>query len=115
MNFATYLRLFRRWFWLIGLAVLASGGAAYYVAHNQAPVYQATVTMQVGNLSNRIDPESAATLANSYFVIIRTRPVLESIIKESGLSIAPDDLTSAFTTNMITGTPFFAITVTDKD
>ncbi len=120
MNFASYLRLFRRWFWLIGLAVLVSGGAAYYVAYSQPPLYQAIAKIEVGNIRKLANPSTGqlddiASLANTYFERIKNRPVLESIIKRAGLTINPDVLALAFTTIMRPGTPFFDITVTDKN
>jgi len=59
MNFATYFRLFTRWFWLIGLAILLSGGAAFYVARRQPPLYQAVATIQVGNIQGQANPGSS--------------------------------------------------------
>jgi len=120
MNYVMYLRLFGRWFWLIALAIVISGGAAYYVAKSQPSIYQAVATVQVGNITQFANPRSDQladidALANTYFVLMKTRPYLQSIIQRAGLSMSPDDLVDTFVTNMVAGTPFFTITVTNRD
>jgi Mrp family chromosome partitioning ATPase/capsular polysaccharide biosynthesis protein len=120
MNSGSYLRLFRRWFWLIGLAVLVSGGSALLIAQSQPPVYQAAATVQIGPFQEVANPDpaklrQAESLASAYFALAKTKPFLTSVITRSGLSKTTDELAQDFTTAMIPDTPFFTVTATGTD
>ncbi len=48
MELTSYIRLARRWFWLIGLAAIVSGSLGFISSRSQVPRYQTAVTVQVG-------------------------------------------------------------------
>ncbi len=69
MELAAYLRLIRRWLWLIILAVVVAGSIGFVVARTQSARYQAAITIQVGTYTSVIDPNlgmiSTSTSKNS--------------------------------------------------
>lgn len=81
----------RRWWWLTLLLFAAVGGAAGYVGSKEMePVYQATTTLLVGDLTSapnltKDDMEASRMLASTYGTLIRGQSVLASVIQELGL------------------------------
>lgn len=117
MELASYLQLLRRWLWLIVLAAVLAGGVALLVARSQPPVFQATATIQVGAFQDLPNPDarliaSAQGLAQSYFVLAKTRPFLEAAIQRASLPFDPDALAKTFEMTIVPSTPFFTITAT---
>jgi len=53
---AQYIRLIRRWLWLIVLAAFLAGGAAYLQASRQIDVYRASATISVGSYFQAPNP-----------------------------------------------------------
>lgn len=45
MDLRAYIRIFRRWLWLIILLALIAAGINFIVSRIQAPQYQAAVTI----------------------------------------------------------------------
>ena len=59
MELTAYIRLVRRWFWLIALAAILAGSISFIVSRTQAPQYQSTTTIQVGSYLNLANPNTA--------------------------------------------------------
>jgi len=120
MEFSTYLQLFRRWAWLIVLAMLLAGGASYLTTRAQVPLFQTSALVQIGSVQQELNPDrgtinAAADLADTYFVLAGTRPVLDSVAAKLSFSISSTDLLLSFKTALIPNTPFFTITVTNTN
>src|SRR5215813_8430614 len=120
MDLASYVQLFRRWFWLILLATIVAAGASYLVARKQPLLYQTSALVQVGTFTDSPSPdkgliETAHSLASSYFIIAKTTPVLQSIITTLNLHVTPTDLAGAIKLDILTGTAYFTITVIYDD
>jgi non-specific protein-tyrosine kinase len=89
----TALRFIRRWLPLLLLGPLLGGVAGYLVVRQVPSVYEATVTLLVGQgtvSSNGGSDElrSAEQLAQTYAEAVRTRPVLEESARRVGLSLS---------------------------
>ncbi len=79
-----YISLLWRWAWLIILAAILAGGAAYVTSRLQDPVYQATTTMLINEAPNSKASEYQAILtserlARTYSEMLTKRPVLDDV------------------------------------
>ncbi|MEA2538585.1 MAG: tyrosine-protein kinase [Chloroflexota bacterium] len=84
------------WPLLVGSVVLAAAGA-FVVSSLQPRVYQAEATLIVGQSLSGTNPDYTALLVSqrlstTYATVATTRPLLENVIKQLGLSETPEDL-----------------------
>ena len=90
LDLRLYWRLFLRWFWLIALAALLAGGAAYVVSRwFIQPVYQASVQLLIQPSSslggtNYQDILAGQRVASTYAEILQSRPVIISALRQMG-------------------------------
>jgi receptor protein-tyrosine kinase len=116
-----YLRAFRRFWWLIVVAVLVGAGIGYATVFLSTPQYQSTarlfVTTQSGtsvgdayqnNLFSQERVVSYAGLATSEQVAARA-------VDQLKMPISPDELRSKITATPLPKTVLLDITVTDTD
>ena len=85
-----YINLLWQWAWLIVLAVLLAGVAAYITSRFQAPVYQASTTFLVSEAPGTQTSDYTAILtserlARTYSEMLTKRPVLEEVINRLAL------------------------------
>ncbi len=119
------LALLRKW-WLIGLCALLAGGLAYfYTSHFITPMYQASVSIYVNNVSNKAegagDYISGSNLATSqrlvttYINIIKSNTVLQKVVEQSGLDLTVEQIRGMMTANSVDDTEMFEIHVTSPN
>jgi succinoglycan biosynthesis transport protein ExoP len=120
MELTAYIRVLRRWFWLIGLAVVVFGSASFVVGRTQPPRYEASTTIQVGSFLSLANPNTGLIqvgqqLAQNYAAIVTTYPVLDATVRELQLPFPPEKLEKLFQTRIIPNTSLLVITVTYTD
>ena len=104
------------------LAALITGAAAFAVTvFLIKPKYEATTSMYVNNSSFSFGSTSFSissseltasnSLVSTYIFILESRTTLEDVIAEAGLSYDYEDLSEMITTEAVTGTAAFTITV----
>lgn len=115
-----YIRLVRKWLWLIVISAFVGGGIAFVVGVRQVPRYQASATIAIGTFIQSPNPDSSQIaigfdLAATYAQLVRTSVVLGGTVSALNLDIPPRALGDAVTTRIITGTTLLVITVTYDD
>jgi capsular exopolysaccharide synthesis family protein len=90
INIVKYLVLLWHWAWLIILAFIIAGGAAYLISKLIPPVYQAktTVLVDMAPSNKLIDYSSlqlSSQLTQTYSQMITKSPVLDEVAKRLGL------------------------------
>ena len=115
-----YLRLLRKWLWLIALAGFVAGGLAFVFNVRRPPVYQAQTTVAIGRFieapnPNSTDIRTGIDLAQTYAQLATTIDVLEGTIDALDLNISPENLRSRITTRILTGTSLLVIQATSDD
>ena len=98
-----YLRLLRKWLWLILLASFVAGGLAFVFNIRRPPVYQAQTTVAIGRFieapnPNSTDIRTGIDLAQTYAQLATTIDVLEATVDTLGLNLSPESLRSRITT-----------------
>jgi non-specific protein-tyrosine kinase len=116
MELRQYAALLRKWLWLIVVCTLAAGGTAYAVSRNSAPIYQATATLMVSQMSNPTptgagysDILTSERLTRTYADLLTSRPVLKEAARRLGLE--PADIAAAVDVTPIRDTQLLKITV----
>ena len=110
----------------IALVALLFGGAFFgYTAFLVKPRYQATASMYVNNSSLSLgatnlsvsasDLSASNSLVSAYLYILESRTTMEEVIQAAGLSYTPSDLKKMISTNSISKTGAFEVTVTSTN
>jgi Mrp family chromosome partitioning ATPase/capsular polysaccharide biosynthesis protein len=120
MELSAYIRLVRRWLWLIVLAAVVAGSASFAATRTQTPLYQASTTIQVGTYSTMSNPDSSmiytsGQLAQTYVALAKTYPVLNGVVEKLQLPMSANSLAGIFQVRLITNTSLMSITVTYTD
>lgn len=118
MQLVDYLRVLRKRWFLIVIAVLASGSIAALVTSHQEPVYQTSVKFFISGDNQRpVDASSALTngyLAQqrilSYIELATSEPVLRRAIAQAGTRT---DAGPSVTAKAVPDTVVMVVTVTD--
>ncbi len=116
-----YIYLFWSWAWLIILAGIVAGAAAYFISSRQIPVYQTSTRLLVSNppaISN-VDNYNAMitsyTMPNTYSEMVVDSPVLQGVIDKLKLDTTPDMLKGSISVSLVTDTQILVVTVSDTD
>jgi Mrp family chromosome partitioning ATPase len=89
----------RRWWWILLVGALAAGVVANIVASRMQPTYVAQARVLVGPINGDKDTLLASgQLARTYAELATSRPVLQSVIKSSGVPASVEGLTEEVTT-----------------
>ncbi len=120
MELAQYIRLFRKWLWLLVLAAFLGSSISFIRTNRQDPVYRAEVTLFVGGFISDPNPGSSdiftgKELAQTYAVLATSYDILEATVNTGGFPTTPGALRGAVTTSIIPETSLLKITVTYGD
>lgn len=116
-----YLKLLKRWWWLLIVGAIIPMGVSYYFASQEPDLYRAKATLVVGTSvfqdpdPNRSELDLSNTLAAAYAELVRQRPVTEAVIERLGLEQSPETLASQIGTNVRSGAQLLEIQVIDGD
>jgi non-specific protein-tyrosine kinase len=120
MELIAYIRLFKKWFWLIFLGMFLAGGAAFLYRSRQPDQYQAKVTILVGGFiaapnPNYAEIQTGQDLAQTYAALARTTDILEATITAGNFPVSSGQLSAAMTTHVVPETSLLELRVTYKD
>ena len=120
MKLDDYLRLLRRWLWLIIIGTFMAGGVAYLIRSQQTPRYGAQVTVSVGTFINTPNPNTAeittgVELALTYAHLAKTYTVLEASIAAGHYPLTAKELDEALTVSAVEDTSLLKIIVSNSD
>jgi non-specific protein-tyrosine kinase len=107
--------LFRRW-WLLLLLTGMAVGLAYSVSKRQTPVYEAKVTVLVGEITqvanlNREDVQMSELFAQTYADLAVRQPVLQGVVEMLNLNTTWERLKEQVYVSSIDGTQLIEIRV----
>ncbi len=121
-----YLALFRQWWWLITLAALLAGAAAYLYSRQLTPIYAASTTLLVNEAVgvSSADYSSLMTnqmLAQTYAQIITARPVMEKVAARlgtratRGVPMDPEAMAGMVTVTQVRDTQLLVVSVESEN
>lgn len=120
MEISDYIRLFRRWLWLIVLAAIIGGGLNYYLQREAQTVYSAQSKVLIGRYVTDPDPSSseirlAQDLLQVYQQILQRTDVLQAVILKLQLDITTGQLKSRISSAQVGDTSILGISVRDTN
>lgn len=120
MEFSQYIRLLRRWLWLILVAAFVGGGLSFILNTGQPSVYRARTIIAIGRFIEARNPDQSdirigIELAQTYAQLVRTVDVLESTISALDLPLTAQELSSLIDTEILTGTSLMVVSVNYTD
>ena len=115
-----YLDIIRRWLWLIVLATISAAVISFWISNRQPVTYEARARLIIGPGVEGLNPnendiQTGGLLMQTYAELATTRPVLQTVIDELGLSLTPEQLDKHLTIRPTTETQFLTIVVEDGD
>jgi len=115
-----YIRLFRKWAWLIIIAALLGGGVGYLVTSRRPPVYQTNSMVSIGGFISSPNPTTTdirigEDLAQTYVALAETQDFLETTIAANGFSISTDELNDALNVRVRSNTSLLVVEITHTD
>jgi succinoglycan biosynthesis transport protein ExoP len=121
MELTRYIRLLRQRLWIIIVCPLVAALVAGIVSFLLPPVYEAKVSLLVrpSQPLASTDPTIAALtsdqISRTYASLMTQRPLLESVSKELGLNIRPEDLAKEITVTPEPNTTILDVAVKDTN
>lgn len=120
MELNQYLRLFRKWLWLILVSAFVAGGISFIVNTGRPAVYETQTTIAIGRFIEARNPQAAdiqvgIDLASTYAEIVRTFDIMQGVIDSLNLEITVEDLARRVETVVVTGTSLLQIRVNYTD
>ena len=87
-----YLALFWQWAWLIALATILAGLAAFLISQRMTPVYSASTTLYINEApsTKATDYNSIITserISGTYSKMLTTRPVLDEVATRLNIDV----------------------------
>ncbi len=115
-----YFYLVWSWAWLILLAGILAGGAAYAVSVRMTPVYEASTRLLVSAPSaiRGADPTALVadqTMSTTYAQMLLDRPVLQGVIDQLKLGTTPEELKKTISVDTVINTQLLTVTAESAD
>ena len=90
LDIRAYVRVVRRWLWLIIAATLLAGLSALVVSRSSAPIYEASAALLVGQIQTTSTPDYNTILLNerlakTYSQLLTGKPVMREVAIRLGL------------------------------
>lgn len=93
MELRQYVRILRKRWWIIGVAVVATAVSAFLFSHLQTPTYQSTVEVVIQPARPDLGlTQSAKTLLRSYMTIADSNKWAQEVINRLRLDMTPQQL-----------------------
>ena len=114
------LFLFWSWTWLIVLAGLFAGSAAFFVSARTVPVFQTSTRLLVSDppAMRSIDYTgivSSQTMTRTYAEMLVERPVLQGVIDQLQLAKTPEQLKESIAVELVRDTQLLVVSVDDPN
>lgn len=114
------LEVLRRRWWVIVLLALVAAAAAVGFSLLKTPMYQASISMLVGQdqgvvSDNPADAPGLAQVTQTIAELAQTRTVASAVIEEMDLSVTPEEFLANMTVEQTAETQVVQISYTDPD
>ena len=113
-----FLALKKKIVWILLTTIVFAGAAGLITKFAMTPIYSSSAQLYVmskSGISQLTDLTMGTQLTQDYMVIVKTRPVLEKVIKNLNLDMDYKELGNKITVENPTDTRIMQITVTDPD
>lgn len=120
MELRQYLKIFRKWLWLIVLVAAVAAGASYYATSLLPRLYQATATVMVGESFQKANPTTGdiatgSVLAETYVQLVGTSAVLRGVKDQLQLDESISTLRGLVSATPVERTQFIQVRANSTD
>jgi non-specific protein-tyrosine kinase len=120
LDIKEYAYLLWSWAWLIVMAGILAGAAAYIVSIQTTPVYETSTRLLVSDppTMRSLDTTSmvsGTTMTGTYAEMLVDRPVLQGVIDKLGLAMTSDDLKPHVSVEIVRNTQLLLVKVQDTN
>lgn len=120
MEFLQYIRLVRKWLWLIAAAAFVAGGAAFVTNAQRPDLYTTQAILIIGQYLDDPNPtagviNTAAYLVQTYARLATSFELLSRVSENLNVNLSPDQLRGLVRTRSDEGTNLLYISVTYTD
>ena len=119
MDLAKFVRMLRRWKWVVLAFTVLGTLSGYGASQLIAPSYNASATIVVGQSLSSVNPDYqqlqvAQQLASTYAAVATTRPILDKVIQNLNLSgWRTEDLQKVVSVQALQGVNLIVISASD--
>ena len=120
MELVHFLRLVRRWWWLLVAGVILGAGGAYGVSQAMTPIYRASATLLVnqtqtpGTIAYN-DVLASERLTKTYRELVTQDPVLQTVVDDLGLQMSAPELEGMIEVSAVPDTQLLRLSIEDAD
>ncbi|MBK9745590.1 MAG: hypothetical protein IPO91_02320 [Chloroflexi bacterium] len=120
MAMSNYVRIARRWWWFVAIALILSTAAGYCFSSQRPQLYEAEARLLVGSSISNPNPSlddirTATQLLETYAMLPTVRPFLETIINQLTLEETPSELQRSIEISTTPATQLMVIRVQDHN
>jgi Mrp family chromosome partitioning ATPase/capsular polysaccharide biosynthesis protein len=120
MELINYIRLFRRWMWLIVLVAFVAGSLNFISRATRPTLYRTHATISIGNYLQSPNPDSydiyiGVELVQTYAHLVRTYDVLSGVVEALDLPFSPEAINGLLDIRIVTNTSLLQIGITHTD
>jgi capsular exopolysaccharide synthesis family protein len=113
-------QVIRSWLWLLIASLFLAGGAAYLVSSSLPKVYEAKVTLLVGQSSSSSTPNyndllASQRISQTYADLATTGTILGQVMANAGLGVTVDEFRQRVKADAPTNSTLVTVTVQDGD
>jgi capsular polysaccharide biosynthesis protein len=111
-----YLKLLRRWWWLITILVLIGSALGYFLTPNPVPIYASSVKLLLNQgETSASSVRNAQAFVSTYSELMRSRSLMLKVSSNLTLNESPESLANRITVSSITGTSIMQLRVVDTN
>lgn len=115
-----YVYMLWQWAWLIILAGVLAGGAAYITSIRTTPIYQTTTRLLVNDPPGMRSVDYASvvasqTITQTYSKMLTDTPVMDKVIEKLKLDTTATALSGTISVELIQGTQILSVSVTNTN
>ncbi len=120
MELLNYIRVLRKWLWLMVLAVVLAAGSSFIASMLQTPLYRTSTTLIVGQVLQDTAPEAVSIytsqqLAQTYIQLVSREPILSATVDQLKLPFDWGSLRNSVSAGPVEGTQLIEIAVVDAN
>jgi non-specific protein-tyrosine kinase len=120
MELRYYLRLLKKWLWLIILGGILGGGAAYGFSKMSTPIYQSTVTLLISQGAGSLGDTYTGMLTSQYVAPtyveqIQSSAVLKQVASDLNIATPSGQLPASVAAQRVQNTQLLRVSVLDTD
>jgi capsular polysaccharide biosynthesis protein len=118
MSLRDLFRTIRKWLWVVALVTAILVAAVVWFSRMQAPTYEASMVILIGQNNGVIQNPGDATglkeVTRTMSEAATGRPIAEGVVQQLNLQMSPDDIIANLKAEQVGETQFVKVTYTDS-